>query len=531
MDLYTRFLWKIFDGLWLMDMDFETSFKSLPAEQRTWILDQNDTNLRTLFNHLVTSGRLDLVQLMPPTGNHIHMKDTYHLTPIMNAIKFKHWSIVKYLLESTDATINGALPRDEDIEYEWLVSIKTITNRYLAAAKTNNWKIMSQCLEGPDRDIIKKGTDLFSTTAVQIAAEYGHLDIVRNIVERNLLAPVYYDDLYRIATEAATYGHLPVVQYIFRRPDFIYKTFSFSGFPGLDVDTRRAIAIFGAVTNGHINVVAFLCGYTPRDVLEFVAMDCDKPSILNYLHTEGHINVHSDIGKYDRRTYITRAAQKGNLDVVKWLVETINVDARMSDGNGMTPLMAAFDDDGSSYNTENPKALKTASWLMENSGVGIDDVVDEDTHRTALMVACQMYSFDVAENILKHTKVDLTAVDDAGESVWDMVDWRRTDCNSYVQNHFEKILKMMFIKCEEIPDSFKDKYPDDPSFQSLIEKGQILRDRIKLYEKARKKALKQELSTSTTMRPEGLPKDAIRNILSFGELTLSEKWYMNKRRL
>jgi ankyrin repeat protein len=464
------------------------------------------------------------------------MEDTYHLTPIMNAIKFKHWTIVKYLLESTDATIIGALPRDEDIEYEWLVRIKTITNRYLAAAKTNNWGIMSECLEGPDRDIIKKGIDFEErTTASQIAAQYGHLDIVRNIVVRNLLGPSYYDDLYRIATEAATYGHLPVVEYIFSRPDFEYETFEFSGFRRIDFEARKSIAIFGAVTNGHINVVAFLCSHTPSEVLEFVAIDCQKPSVLHYLHANQYIDVQSDdFSLHDGRTYLVRAAQKGNLDVVKWLIKTMNVDARVSDANGVTPLMAAFDEDALhdySYARDKPKSLDTAYWLMENSGVGIDDIVDKDTGRSALMVACQMNLLEVVENILKHTNVDLDAVNDAGESVWDMADWRGNHYNSYVNNHYEKVLKMMFIKCKDIPDSFKDKYPDDPSFQSLIERGQILRDRIKLYEKARKKALKQELSTSTTMRPEGLPKDAIRNILSFGELTLSEKWYMNKRRL
>jgi ankyrin repeat protein len=513
-----------------MDRDFATIFYTLTTDQKTWILDRSDDELRTLFNLLVIKGRLDLVQLMPTSGDHIHIVDQYTLSPIMNAIKFKHWSIVEYLLKYTDATINGPLPRDEDIEYEWLVNIKTITNQYLTAARTNNWKMMLQCLEGPDRDVIKKGMDYDTrATAVQIAAEYGHLNIVKNIVEGNLLAPFYYDDLYSIATQAATFGKLPVVEYIFNHPNFIYETFNYSGFKRIDFDKRVAIAIFGAVTNGHLNVVKYLCRYTPNDELKFVAMDCTQTLVLNYLHKEGHINVHSDIGAYDSRTYLSRAARKGNLKVVQWLVNEMKVDVKVSGGNNETPLMAAFDEDGShdySYDTSTPKSFETASWLMKNSEVKIDDVVEQETGRTVVMVACQLHDYQLVENILKHTKVDLSAVDNAGQSVWDMVAWD----NPYVEGSAEKVFKIMFLSCEHVPDSFKDRYPGNPSFQSLIEKGQILRDRIKLYQKQREEALQIELSTLTKKRPEGIPNVLIQKIRSFDELTFSEKWYVNKRR-
>jgi ankyrin repeat protein len=456
----------------------------------------------------------------------------------MNAIKFKHWTIVEYLLKDTDATIDGPLPRDEEIDDAWLLGITKITKRYLTAAETNDWDTMFECLESPDREIIKKSIDHEKrATATRIAAEYGHLNIVRNIVEGNLMGPSYHDDLYSIAVVAATHGHLPVVKYIFKRHDFLYETFTFSGFPRLDFDARQGIAIFGAVTNGHLHVVEFLCRYVPEDILKFVAMDCTRISVLHYLHMNGHINVQSDIGAYDKRTYLSRAAQKGNLKVVEWLVMDMKVDARVPDADGVTPLMAAFDDDGLhdySYEGDRPKHLRTAYWLMENGGVNVNDVVDEETGQTAIMVACEMFLFPVIENILKHTKVDLTVVDAAGDSVWDMVDWRwrgDNDYNDYVRSHFEPIIKIMILESEDIPESFLLRYPHDARSQAFIDKQFILRERTQSYEKQRKRALKLQLSTSTKKRPEGIPRDVIRNIKSFDKLTFDEKYYYRKRRL
>jgi hypothetical protein len=444
----------------------------------------------------------------------------------MSAIECKHWAVVEYLLKNTDATIDGVLSTDD----EWLLKMKTITDRYLVAAETNDWKTMSECLEGDDRDIIKKGIDHEKRTAAQIAAGKGHLDIVRNIVERNLMAPSYYDDLHNIATCAATSGHLHVVKYVFDRKDFQYQTFEFTGFNRIDFGARNGIVIFGAVTNGHVHVVEYLSRYTPREILEFVAMDCTQTSVLDYLHENGHINVYTDIGLYDRKTYLSRAAQKGHIEVVEWLVNVMNVDARVPDGTGVTPLIAAFGDDGLhgyGYEISNLKPLDTAFWLMENSGVDIDAVVDQNTGRTAIMVVCQKYWFTVMKNILTQTKVNLNAVDYAGQSVWDMVEWR---LHNFLRRDVEEVLKIMFVQCKLIPDSFKDRYPDDPTFQAFVEKGQLLKDRVKSYEKKRKKALHETLSTRTRGRPEGVPRDAIKNILSFGKLTFDEKRYIYKRK-
>jgi ankyrin repeat protein len=454
----------------------------------------------------------------------------------MNAIKYKHWTIVEYLLKDTDATIDGALPQDEEIDDAWLLGITKITKRYLTAAKTNDWNTMLECLEGPGRDIIKKGIDHKSRTAAQIAARHGYLNIVTNIVERHFMGPSYNDDLYRVATIAATYGHLDVVKYIFERNDFVYTTFSFSMFPRINYIVRPQIAIFGAVTNGHLDVVKFLCKYVPKDVLNFVVMDCTQIKILQFFHEEKIINVRSDLGMYDLRTYLSRAAQKGHLRVVEWLTKTMKVDARVSNDDGTTVLMDAFDEDTSHGSGDRdkpkykPKSLETAFWLMKNCGVKIDDIVDEDTGRTALMVACEKLLFPVVENILKHTKVDLTALDNTGKSVWNMVDWRGNDYNSYVKERLEIIMKIMIIECEHIPDTFLGEY-EDSRFQAFVEKGQILREQIESYEKERKTALKLKLSTRTKKKPDGVVcKVVIENILSFDKLTFDEKWSFKKRR-
>lgn len=164
--------------------------------------------------------------------------------------------------------------------------------------------------------------ELDMTTSICTAAQNGHLNIVRYFVEKVGLGKTKYLDKNPIWI-ASCEGHLNVVRYLVD-----------SGVYSNETGAHGWTSIHGAARNGHLDVVQFhhtclLCLH--------VAAENGYLDIVRYLVEEGG----QDAGtatKYGR-TPIHVAADKGHLNVVRYLVEEAEVDFNKSDDlNDLTPL-------------------------------------------------------------------------------------------------------------------------------------------------------------------------------------------------
>jgi hypothetical protein len=172
-----------------------------------------------------------------------------------------------------------------------------------------------------------------------------------------------------------------------------------------------------------------------------------------------------------------------------WLVEVMKLDVHKIDTYDNTPLMVAFD----SNLQGRINSLDSARWLMRN-GVGIDDIVDHVTGRTAIMKAYDQHSWDIVSNLLEHTDADVHVIDHTHNTIWDMID--SDSCQTVPEM---KSVLVRFVLLRQVPTTFKHKYRRDTIFQQFIKKGEIIQKRIKAYKKVRNKLIVSQLSIPTNI--------------------------------
>jgi ankyrin repeat protein len=178
-----------------------------------------------------------------------------------------------------------------------------------------------------------KAANKYGNTPLHWAAEKGHLDVVKYLVEEKgadikAAANNGNTPLYR----AARYGNLDVVKYLVEKGANVEAA-----------DKYGDTSLHWAARFGYWDVVKYLV----EKGADFKAADKDGGTLLHWAARFGNWDVvkylvekGADVKAVDKDgdTPLHRAAENGNLDVVKCLVEEKGADVKAANNDGWTPL-------------------------------------------------------------------------------------------------------------------------------------------------------------------------------------------------
>jgi ankyrin repeat protein len=271
------------------------------------------------------NGRLEIVKLLVNSGAKLDAVNNFGDTALMSAAQNGYFDIVKLLLEK-GADVNAV---NKDGKTAWMIALTDEIRTYLAekVAETN---ALTRAAEGGHlnlvRFLVNRGADVNAVdqsgmTALMHAAERGHFEIVELLVKHRAdVNAVNKDgktawmiacnddistylaknvDKTNVLTRAAKGGHLGLVRFLVQ-----------NGADVKAVDNFGMTALMHAAERGHLGVVEFLLEKNP------------------------------DLDKVDTTNVLTRAAEGGHLDLVRFLVQN-GADVKAVDNFGMTALMCA----------------------------------------------------------------------------------------------------------------------------------------------------------------------------------------------
>ena len=199
----------------------------------------------------------------------------------------------------------GIVDKREDMSWKELYQVLSDPNPnklLLKAAKEGNLRLVEIAYNiGANLNVLDKSEKF---TALSLAIIYGHLDVVKYLVEQGANIALYgkNTDL----DLAAAYGHLAIVKYLV---DY-----------GINSPARLGQALLIAAKNGHLNIVKYLVenganiniyGGGPLQM----AGENGHLEIVKYLVEQGS----SPLDEY----YLRRIRRKGHEDVIQYL-ESIN---------------------------------------------------------------------------------------------------------------------------------------------------------------------------------------------------------------
>jgi hypothetical protein len=151
------------------------------------------------------------------------------------------------------------------------------------------------------------------TSALQLAAENGHLDIVKYMAERAVEHDVDLRINFQPLLVSAANGHLPIVRYLVEEHN-------------ADIHVFNNLILILSASDGHIHVVRYLVGRgadinVDNGFVFTIAAQNGYLDIMKFLIGEG-IN----IKKNHYNEALQWAAENGHLPIVKFLIEECEAD-------------------------------------------------------------------------------------------------------------------------------------------------------------------------------------------------------------
>ncbi|KAM3691765.1 hypothetical protein ACB098_08G036900 [Castanea mollissima] len=232
-------------------------------------------------------------------------------------------------------------------------------------------EIFSATGEAELKELLEKQNQA-GETALYVAAEYGYVDLVREMIK-------YYDladagikarngfDAFHIA---AKQGDLEILKVLME----VHPELS------MTVDGSNTTALHTAATQGHIEIVNFLL---------------EAGSSL------------ATIARSNQKTALHSAARNGHLEVVKALLEKEPGITKRTDKKGQTPLHMAVKGQSSEVVGELIKADPLSVNIVDNKG------------NTALHIATRKGRAQIVKMLLEHNETDTKAVNRTGETATD----------------------------------------------------------------------------------------------------------------
>ncbi|KAK2643187.1 hypothetical protein Ddye_024950 [Dipteronia dyeriana] len=244
-----------------------------------------------------------------------------------------------------------------------------------AAVRAGNLAAVTETLTGKEEEELREflaKQNQSGETALYVAAEYGYVDLVREMINRHDLADAGIKarngfDAFHIA---AKQGDLEVLKVLMEAHPELAMT----------VDLTNTTALHTAAMQGHIEVVNFLL---------------EEGSSL------------ATIGRSNGKTALHSAARNGHVEVVKSLLEADPSSARRTDKKGQTALHMAVKGLKIELVEELIRAEPSTINMVDNKG------------NTALHISSRKGRAQIVKLLLANNETDTKAINRTGETALD----------------------------------------------------------------------------------------------------------------
>lgn len=364
-----------------------------------------DVNAKDMFSEtaLMNAAQLGFLEVLKELlyrGTDISIKNNYGETALDLAKKFSH-SEIKQVLEDHQGDLDAKLlkaasqgnleelKRLLDMGADFKVQHSMSKTSLMVAAERGHLDIVKELLSKDEPYLgAAKSVDGFGNTALVYAAVYNHISIVKELLEKIGNIPGWYTSefsakveefgLWRALKLATQHNHFDVVQELLKRePD------------------RNEIQFYAA-RNGHLNLIRELA----------------KRGSLNFYEEEEDILFGN--------TVLMRAAREGHLDIITELIN-LGAPVRGKNTNGSTALHAAAE-----YNKlfavrellnrgafVNARDLDGRTPVMLAASCGSEEIVaellsrganinDKDNDNKTVLMAAAQFSRKITKEALRH---------------------------------------------------------------------------------------------------------------------------------
>jgi ankyrin repeat protein len=197
------------------------------------------------------------------------------------------------------------------------------------------------------------------STALDVAAKEGHIDIIKNLQRYHLVDP-------KVCRLAAQQGHLPLVKYLF---SVLQETYG-----NVQTTTTNATmsAVHLALMNNHFDVVRYLCRVSVQQELVTLVMHLvtvrNLPSLENLYDCAARPDFFESIVDHRGYTPLLQAAHMGSLPILHFFLDFGKVRVHATNNMGNSAVATA-----AKYNQHD--AVK---MLVQKGGASLDDLVHEE---------------------------------------------------------------------------------------------------------------------------------------------------------
>jgi len=358
------------------------------VEKGADINQKNDFG-KTPLMYASARGHLEIVELLLKNKADINKKNSKDMTALMYASLHEYPKIVKLLIEK-GASINNkdnnkfnafmlANKNTHSSNKADLILIqKSLKGRenllkknfkeLLEASKNGNLKKVELLLKENNVDINEKDSigDSIGNTALMEACEYGHLEIVKLLIEKG--ADVNLDNNFGITAlmYASKKGYLKIIELLLKNDADINYQDNYG-------KNSAYTALIYACKEGQLETVKLLL----KKGANINEKDVSNETALLIACSSGHLEIvklllknGADMNQVDKFGFnsLMMATKAGKLEIVKFLVEN-GADVKYKNKTGDTALTLAYDnrrDEESSSFEEGESSSKIVDFLLDN---------------------------------------------------------------------------------------------------------------------------------------------------------------------
>lgn len=336
---------------------------------------ENGSNISAVSYAAASNGDLSIIQALCELF-HVdicYFTDIYNTSPLARAVKNGHLHVVKYLYEYTRRKSIKSMYRTRNCDI-------MIENALYVASSCNQYEIVEYLIQNMNKGIKHTVKDC---TPLHLAARQGHDRIVQLLLEKGKYNPntqVYGN--YTPLHDAVSNEHENVVKVLLNTKRINVNL----------TNVNRETAIIIACKKGNFNIVRLLAAKNNVDMNGTLLYSVENEDIFKYL-VEHH---HLDPREYHFQDYtpIILAIKKNIFTIVQYLGNKFGADYMNSplDCKWLKPLSIACQEGN----------LQIVKYLVESVRV---DLLLNETEDTPLMFACHRGHLHVVKYLLSLNKI------------------------------------------------------------------------------------------------------------------------------
>ena len=389
--------------------------------------DQPPTVLRDTFENIMLNSvqpNMEIVRALLASMNDINMRTARGKTPLIIAAEQKQTKIIRHLMLYDKDIKAYNLNKDTTMKESTGIMLDLVKDHInvnardhdgvtalIHAAHYGHMEVVRYLIEASPN---VNGQDKDAITALNLAALNGHMEIVKYLIEANVSVNGQVKDSHIALILAADNGHMEIVKYLIEanadingqgknghtalisaayRGHLEIVKFFIKADANVDEHTSNGFtALIAAAQNGHMETVKFLIEananvndqtHDGSTALSFAA-HYGHMEIVKYL-----IEVNANVNRQEKNgvTALRRAAQNGHMDIVKYLIEA-GANVNEQDDNGDTALLSA----AQNGHVEVVKCLIEANASVDGQGGG---------GLTALILAAQNGHVEIVKCLIE----------------------------------------------------------------------------------------------------------------------------------